>query len=1489
MPSISKVRFTNVVYDNGNKRYIDTTFRFDGQNGILLLENGAGKTVFVQTLIQAVLPHEQVANRRIQDTLQLSNNIAHIAVEWILEEQPQRRYAVTAVSLFMNSNNKLASQRFAMEYAGGDFALGKIPFVREEAGRKRAASKEEMAIWCRGQADHNMLAKYFSENDTLQSYYRYLEDHYKIIASEWHKIASINSDEGGVEAYFANCHNTNELLSRLLIPTVEEAISQGMDTDNGNGFVEMFQSQREHFRQQSRLQKRIGEMQQVLEELQEYNEVQKLQYQDEVRLGEIASGLKAGYTQLRNNLHQQALANEERESEKNQLQEDFDQTERDIQACILEESRRLWQNQEMKCRDAKDVLISQEQQFTKQQTELDNLKLAKLLVERTTAGQRKAEYEKSWQKLQEDVSLQELEKEYQNILMALRGWFYLREKQLQDKLLECQQQKQAEDGKLQDLVGQQSGQNQRIADRVADIGRLEGKISQLLESQEKIEETIFPDGIHQDANSLQRQWQHRLGQLEKNLVEYQKNIEFYIQQRLVVQEQMAQDKSALEASSAEYKEVAGQLQNIDNEADRVLKKLSYIPECSNTASNTKELYSRYEYFNNQIGDKLEQRLHSWQEQKRISRLAHRFWDMYEGHSRFMADPGLEDLVEKLSGDFDYLETGSQLYCQQEENNPEKARELLSRYPYWAATLVTSDKEKKKLAGKLAQYAKDLQQVVFVVSEQEYRGILEGIVPQGMECIVPGYWQKLGRKDFAKWLEELQENAREADVNEAALNEEIHQLRQTAQELQDFARTNQLSFYKELCQSQQKLCEALEKLKDSIDKGTKNVETCQSNIQKYQENISRDTIDKNDIQHRLQRLEEYIDLRKQHLKAIADKEKVLAALHELKQEANRLEEELASCRHQCNELDKKAQAYTLEISNLREKPGYGESANVPALEDGRDYDVLVEAMEVQKRRLDKCSESRQVLENKLANEEKEIARLEQAISELRDNAETVLKEAPEYPLDGKEREKQLLQEIRKGKQLLKKLRQENQEQRSEADKLQGAYEHGRKQYDAKYAEYPLLGENLPEIKEQLQNRKKHLQRKQKANRDAMVAGAREYQQLVELKQELEIKNETLKFAGENVATAVMDAAWQSYHAQQFRELLIPQLEQATDIWQQLVKKIKASEAAKDKFIQFCDGCITEVKVRSQVVEGIRKKQGYMDFVTWYNSMSETIEKIIALDEEAKQQHYEHIEQIVGKMTTYLQEVCHGLVELVNKTRVIIGEEHKNIFTIHIAPWEENQGRSAIRSCLNRLTEKLSSSEFLLDNGQENQEKISKYLASYLTTRKMLDCVMEYKNNTIRVRCHKAISSGRFSERTFTWEESNRWSGGEMWSKNMALFLGCLCYLSEKRCHIKRSKSNNRVVIADNPFGKASSEHVLEPVFYIAKELGFQLIALTAHEDGSFIRRYFPVVYSCRLGNLANQKGKVLQPQLELKTAYMEEVGGDTLNRLLEADYEQGSLF
>src|SRR5574344_1112434 len=103
MPTISKIRFANVIYEQGLKRYHDETFQFDAQNGAILLENGGGKTVFIQAAMQAIIPHAPVANRQIKDTLYLEEGPAHIAIEWLLNERP-RQYVVTAVTLYTKNN-----------------------------------------------------------------------------------------------------------------------------------------------------------------------------------------------------------------------------------------------------------------------------------------------------------------------------------------------------------------------------------------------------------------------------------------------------------------------------------------------------------------------------------------------------------------------------------------------------------------------------------------------------------------------------------------------------------------------------------------------------------------------------------------------------------------------------------------------------------------------------------------------------------------------------------------------------------------------------------------------------------------------------------------------------------------------------------------------------------------------------------------------------------------------------------------------------------------------------------------------------------------------------------------------------------------------------------------------------------------------------------------------------------------------------------------
>jgi uncharacterized protein YPO0396 len=123
--------------------------------------------------------------------------------------------------------------------------------------------------------------------------------------------------------------------------------------------------------------------------------------------------------------------------------------------------------------------------------------------------------------------------------------------------------------------------------------------------------------------------------------------------------------------------------------------------------------------------------------------------------------------------------------------------------------------------------------------------------------------------------------------------------------------------------------------------------------------------------------------------------------------------------------------------------------------------------------------------------------------------------------------------------------------------------------------------------------------------------------------------------------------------------------------------------------------------------------------------------------------------------------------------------------------------------------------------------------------------------------------------------------------MALFLGVLNYLSEKRQHISTKQKRNRTVIMDNPFGKASSDHVLDPVFFIAEQLGFQIIALTAHAEGKFIRDYFPVVYSCKLRPAADRDSLIISKEKEIRHTFFKDNDPMALIRL--GEQEQLTLF
>jgi hypothetical protein len=263
MPVISKIRLTNVIYETGAKRFNDGIFEFDGYNGVILLENGGGKTVLIQTTLQAVLPHADLGERKIKDTLSLEGGASHIAIEWILNDRP-RRYALTAVTLFLAPEG-LKSLRYVYDYSAGDnHSIVNIPFVKQnQDGKTRPASRQEMQEYYQYMQSQKLNAHTF---DTIKEFHQYIENNFHIIPSEWKHIAHINGAEGDVEKFFEGCKTTSQLVDQLLIPTVERA-SIGNGTED---FVQIFERQREHFKKHRELKGRIAESNNIAQRISHY-------------------------------------------------------------------------------------------------------------------------------------------------------------------------------------------------------------------------------------------------------------------------------------------------------------------------------------------------------------------------------------------------------------------------------------------------------------------------------------------------------------------------------------------------------------------------------------------------------------------------------------------------------------------------------------------------------------------------------------------------------------------------------------------------------------------------------------------------------------------------------------------------------------------------------------------------------------------------------------------------------------------------------------------------------------------------------------------------------------------------------------------------------------------------------------------------------------------------------------------------------------------
>lgn len=1470
MPAISKIRLTNVVYEHGLKRYHDELFLFDGVNGAIVLENGGGKSVFIQTVLQAIIPHTDVGERKVKDTLVLDEGPAHIAIEWLLNERP-RRYVVTAVTLYKKMN-ELQSLRYVYEYGENDsHSIERIPFVRGEGKTKRPSSRGEMADYYSYMAGQSRNAKTFP--DSIKSFREYIEKEFHIIADEWESIARINGAEGDVEAFFENCKKTNELIDRLLIPTVEQA-----SRFKKNTFADMFENHQEQFKKYKVLKEKIEENKALSSELALY--VEQFQKVDEK---------EKQYAQVRRKAKSyQIYLTEELEN----IAENLGQ---------LEEALMEWREQKECLEMKKDSLtIHQERNKLKELKETE--RRIQVRLNELEDALRQCKHEKY--SLLYAQAREEILKEQGNIEFCKRELEKSeRQDEVEDLILELEQV----NGQIHYLfLALKEQLEKQIKDVEMEFHQLGKEKQSLLKEKDHVEESLKEwQERKTKAEAHNEQITKQIKTLKSQLVAHENEsveelLELWMKERQKLDEEKIATEKKLKSLGPQIQKEKERKQHIlhqlmdkhsmlsklleqkkqmDEKHQKILKLLAEtLPQWS----YMENVYSRQSSISNQ----LEERITQWQRKKENlleeERRAKRFVDDYGEQNQFFADPYIEKQILKWN-QFDYLITGIEYLQSIEEDGAFNT----SQYPFWALTLITTEKEKEDLLEKLKGIQHKLTYPIFVLSSIEAMKIVKGEA-RYEEVVEPAIWQmNQYPKGFAEWKTQIIEEADRKEFERKEAEKALQIWEKTQEQFRAFLAENPQERFLEMermiqeCSHEiQNLKEQDQQLKNTIEELEKEFNTKQSALRMIERKLQ-------DLEDRLiPKAMDYIKLVKEqkylkHQLASAEQEiqKIDGQLAQLVRKLQMQERDLETKRDAISRL-KLSVDYEIEKNDLYKTVKYFRIVQT---------NVNMEALKLQRQHLnDKINQiqvSRSEWLKSMENSKKRIEDLEKQQHRFKIEYKQLDENYP-FPIHGEEKIEQLFlqsKELERELEDVTALRnQANTEKEVQASRVDQLIFQFNKKFPQK--EVFEFADALTKVEEQLEEEEKELQKRFHYLMQQQRQLEKEQKISLGLKQQLEKYELVHRLDDPNLKRLDLSEEEKQQFPYQREAIIFQMIRELEEKQKATAEEWSRLNHAKNEFKKFCHQ-LTDPKLRKVATEGIDMKSSFEEIFSYQQQLEETIIRTNQIAEVAIKDYDEEQQQFIHHIHTHLRNVRNDLQDIQNKTKVKVGDKWKTIYEIQVPDWDEEEGKTKIRGYLDWILSQIEKESFLNEHGQKDAAKVRQFLEKTLQTVPLLREVIG--NQSMKVKCRKVESDQHISNTYYTWEQSNQWSGGEKWSKNMALFLGVLNFIAEKSQPKQSNAKRHRTVILDNPFGKASSDHVLSPVFFIAEQLGFQIIALTAHAEGKFLSDYFPIIYSCKLRHLEGGANQVVTKEKQVQRAYLRDYAPESLERLGEK--EQLSLF
>ena len=141
MSKIARIRILNLNYNNNTIKIDDEMFDFNGQNTLISLRNGGGKSVLVQMIVSLFVnrSYRDFGDRPFKSYF-TTNRPTFIMTEWILDNKADRFLAGMMVRKSQREDNdaeELEMYTFTGNYSKAcSYDIENLPVIRQEGSKK---------------------------------------------------------------------------------------------------------------------------------------------------------------------------------------------------------------------------------------------------------------------------------------------------------------------------------------------------------------------------------------------------------------------------------------------------------------------------------------------------------------------------------------------------------------------------------------------------------------------------------------------------------------------------------------------------------------------------------------------------------------------------------------------------------------------------------------------------------------------------------------------------------------------------------------------------------------------------------------------------------------------------------------------------------------------------------------------------------------------------------------------------------------------------------------------------------------------------------------------------------------------------------------------------------------------------------------------------------------------------------------------------------